>query len=569
MRLLFWKFKTIIEKYRIKLEDRFLPDCHDKDCILSDFSKSYLGDHQIRENIITFILFSNEQSAALTLSLKSLLQQSDPNWLCMIVTEIDSDNFDSGFLEDVRIRIYSIRKESNEKFPIQSIISQIESKYFIQINPGDIMHPQFAKILKGFQGEIIYYDHYIIPNKNNKSALFLKPQWSPELWLSVDILYGAVYSVAFVKQMIEQYNDDWLARSILNAKNIVQIPQALITSTAFPWQNTQFVESHIKNVKDYFVNQDITMPRIEYRSNGSLKFEWSFPTYPKVSILIPNRDQPFILRRCIESIYKNTNYPDYEIIIIDDQSQSTKTIDLYSEMISIKKNFHVVQGKHPFNFSRACNQGAKEAKGDYLLLLNNDTEVFDSEWLKNMVDVATLPGVGAVGAKLLYPDGRIQHAGVVIGLEGHASHVFQGVYDDPFTPYGHVDWMRNVSAVTAACMLTPKNVFWKVGGFDEQFQIAFGDIDYCLRLNDADYRIVYTPDACLIHYEGKSRGDYIPTHDISAKAEYFLQKVDQGDPYYHPNLSRAWRIPTFRRKWEQDPAERLEKIIEYFGDKKF
>jgi len=154
---------------------------------------------------------------------------------------------------------------------------------------------------------------------------------------------------------------------------------------------------------------------------------------------------------------------------------------------------------------------------------------------------------------------------VIIGLEGHASHVFQGVADDPFTPYGYVDWMRNVSAVTAACMIVNKEIFWKVGGFDEQFQIAFGDIDFCLRLRDAGYRIVYTPDATLIHHEGKSRGKYIPAHDILVKRDYFLEKIKQGDPYYHPALSRAWRIPTLRRKWEQNPEERFLKIITYFG----
>ncbi|MGB9586102.1 MAG: glycosyltransferase, partial [Anaerolineales bacterium] len=210
-------------------------------------------------------------------------------------------------------------------------------------------------------------------------------------------------------------------------------------------------------------------------------------------------------------------------------------------------------------------QGAKQAMGDFLLFLNNDTEILHPDWLTNLVGVISLPGVGAVGAKLIYPNGRVQHAGVVIGLEGHAAHVFQGISDDPFSPYGHVDWMRDVSAVTAACMLVRKEVFWDVGGFDEQFQIAFGDIDLCLRLRDKGYRIVYTPDSRLIHYEGRSRGKYIPAHDIHTKADYFLGKVAEGDPYYPSQLSRAYRIPTLRRRWEQDPAERLKKIIKILG----
>lgn len=409
--------------------------------------------------------------------------------------------------------------------------------------------------------EILYFDHRV---KKFLIPPFLKPIWSPELWLNIDLLFGAVFNVFYLKQIACQTKEKILARAVLQAKRIVRVPNLWIATSAFPWQNSDDSQQHRQTVHDYLDLLGVPLPEIATRANGSLSFRWK-PSDKQVSIIIPNRNRLLFLKKCVDSIYAHTDYPNYEILVVDDHSTDPALLGYYRSQIKEKRNFRVLEGESPFNFSRACNQGARNASGEFFLFLNNDTEVLHSDWLTNLVGVARLPGVGAVGAKLIYPNGKVQHAGVVIGLEGHATHVFQGVANDPFTPYGHVDWMRNVSAVTAACMLVPKDVFWQIGGFDEQFQIAFGDIDFCLRLRDAGYRIVYTPDACLIHYEGRSRGKYIPPHDIRAKADYFLQKVAEGDPYYHPALSRAWRIPTMRWRWEQDPVGRLKKILQLYG----
>ncbi|MCS7249110.1 MAG: glycosyltransferase family 2 protein [Anaerolineales bacterium] len=411
------------------------------------------------------------------------------------------------------------------------------------------------------EAEIVYFDHLL---RGRPQLTFLKPAWSPELWLSVDLLFGAAYNTAYLKHLARQSSEKLMARAILQAKRIVRFPNLLIEAPFFPWQSPEHLERHRQTVHDYLTLLGVSPPAIEIRPNGSLRFRWK-PSDAKVSIVIPNRNNLKLLTKCIASIYTLTDYPAYEIVVVDDHSTDPALLRYYRTLMHERDNFRVLEGEIPFNFSRACNQGAKQARGDFVLFLNNDTEVLYSDWLSNLVGVASLPGVGAVGAKLIYPNGRVQHAGVVIGLEGHAAHVFQGVSDDPFTPYGHVDWMRNVSAVTAACMLVRKDAFWEIGGFDERFQLAFGDIDFCLRLRDAGYRIVYTPDACLIHHEGKSRGKHIPPQDIRAKAEYFLQKVAEGDPYYHPHLSRAWRIPTFRWRWEQHPAQRLKEIIRHYG----
>jgi len=409
--------------------------------------------------------------------------------------------------------------------------------------------------------QILFFNHTL---SSGNTPPFLKPEWSPELWMNVDILYGAAYQTAYLKQIAAQSKERLLARAVLQARKVLRVPNVYLRTVVYPWQDETLRCSHSQTVQDYLDLLKVPLPAIEQRPNGSLRFRWP-PAEKKVSIIIPNKDHPQLLKQCVNSIYANTNEEQFEILIVDDQSRDPILLAYYRQMQETKHNFRVLEGKSPFNFSRACNLGAKVARGELLLFLNNDTEVLDSDWLTNLIGPCTLPGVGAVGAKLVYPNGKVQHAGVVIGLEGHASHVFQGVSNDPFTPYGHVDWMRNVSAVTAACMLVPKERFWEVGGFDERFQIAFGDIDLCLRLSDAGYRIVYTPDSYLVHHEGKSRGKFIPAQDICAKAVYFLQKVAEGDPYYPPELSRAYRFPTLRWRWEQDPLQRLQTIVEVLG----
>ncbi len=457
--------------------------------------------------------------------------------------------------------ILHLTLSQSEAYPPFSDWDEQSHPYYLPFLSTDDCKIISDRYLQQTSAEIVYFDHCL---KENSAPPFLKPEWSPELWLNVDILFGAAFNAAYLKRLAYQGDEKLIARAVLQAKHIEHVSTVMVQTESYPWQNTELTCRHRQNVQDYLNLIGREVDTIDVRPNGSLCLKWK-PLEAMVSIIIPNRDNLYLLKRCIESIYASTAYPSYEILVVDDHSTDPRVQDYYRKMQEEKANFRVLEGKRPFNFSYACNQGAKHASGEYLLFLNNDTEVLDAEWLNALVGTANLPGVGAVGAKLIYPNGKVQHAGVVIGLEGHASHVFQGVSDDPFTPYGHVDWMRNVSAVTAACMLVRKEAFWQIGGFDEQFQIAFGDIDFCLRLGDAGYRIVYTPDVTLIHHEGKSRGKYIPPHDIRAKADYLLQKVALGDPYYHLALSRAWRIPTLRWRWEQDPVERLKKIIRYYG----
>jgi len=225
-------------------------------------------------------------------------------------------------------------------------------------------------------------------------------------------------------------------------------------------------------------------------------------TARKISIIIPTRDRLELLKRCIESIEGNTDYPNYEIVIADNDSREQVTLDYYAGM-----PHRVVHYPGPFNYSAINNYAVRQTDGPWILLLNNDIEIINADWLTNMAEHIQRPEVGAVGAKLLYPHGTIQHAGVILAEHGGpATHVHVHAPGDSWENGGQIQWIGNYSAVTAGCMLTRRDLFEQVGGFDEeQLPVAFNDVDYCLKLRAAGYQIVYTPFAELYHYESASR----------------------------------------------------------------
>jgi GT2 family glycosyltransferase len=262
----------------------------------------------------------------------------------------------------------------------------------------------------------------------------------------------------------------------------------------------------------------------------------------RVSLIIPTRDNAKVLETCIRSIRERTRYRNYDIIIIDNGSVEDETSRLFAELDS-DPAIRVLSRPEPFNFSRLNNSAAREATGDILGFINNDIEVTHGDWLDEMVALALRPDAGCVGAKLLYPDGRIQHAGIVIGLGGVAGHGHRFARaDDP----GYLHRLRcvqNVSAVTAACVLVRREVFEQVGGFDESLTVAFNDVDFCLKVRAAGYLNLWTPFAELIHHESVSRGrDLTPTKARRFGDEYATMQRRWGadllnDPYYSPHLT--------------------------------
>jgi GT2 family glycosyltransferase len=287
----------------------------------------------------------------------------------------------------------------------------------------------------------------------------------------------------------------------------------------------------------------------------SFRVRWPLPeARPLVSILVPTRDQLPLLQRCVESVIEKTKYPAYEILIIDNDSQ---TIDARNYLAAIEAKeaelggrLRVVRQPGPFNFSAMNNAAARAARGEYLLLLNNDTAALHDDWLDEMMGHAVRPDVGIVGAKLLYPDGKIQHAGVILGLRGPAEHPFIGRPPEDRGYFGRAQLTQDLSAVTGACLLVRKSVYEQVGGLDEQaFKVSYNDIDLCLKVREAGLRIVFTPYALLMHEGSASQKSGTETQPDNAKLKRFAAEKDAMyakwlpqlafDPAYNRHLSLA------------------------------
>lgn len=248
--------------------------------------------------------------------------------------------------------------------------------------------------------------------------------------------------------------------------------------------------------------------RAKVVSPGLMQVLWPLPQRrPSVTLIIPTKDQPGILKTCINSILSNTAYPNFDVIVVDNQTSDQQALKYLASVQAKHGNVQVVRNDQPFNFSAINNEAVAMASGEVLVLMNNDVQVTDGQWLDAMVRHAIRPDVGCVGAKLLFPDRTIQHGGVAVGMHGVADHMFRALRETPHNdPYRHLQSTRNPQAVTAAVLAIRKSLFKALGGLDaKRFKVAFNDVDLCLKAEEAGYRCVWTPLACLIHHESKTR----------------------------------------------------------------
>jgi GT2 family glycosyltransferase len=258
----------------------------------------------------------------------------------------------------------------------------------------------------------------------------------------------------------------------------------------------------------------------------------SLVSQPKVSIIIPTKDSPDILHQCLYSLFSRTQYSSFEVLCIDNSTTEPKALE---EMRDAPVERVVLSGA--FNFSKANNLGLKHATGDYLVFMNNDIEVLNADWIEQMLYYAEQWDVGAVGSLLFYPNGSIQHAGVVLGCRGTADHVLRGHSGLSDGYAGSLSCAHEVSAVTAACMMMRRNVYEAVGGFNEHFFTAYQDVDLCLKVRQQKKRIIFTPHARFLHHESASRGYYYDHVDRHLLLDYWEPLIKAGDPYYNSNFN--------------------------------
>ncbi len=345
---------------------------------------------------------------------------------------------------------------------------------------------------------------------------------------------------------------DFIFRCVEKSNKIHHIPKVLYhwrvhnNSTAKdPRTKSYAFDLGAKAIKEHLnrCNIPANVTGLEDRL-GFYKVEYILEESPLVSIIIPNKDQRKVLRRCVSSILEYSSYSTYEIIIVENNSMDEKTFKEYEELKALDNRIKVVTWEKEFNYSSINNYGVGFAKGEYILFLNNDIKVITKNWLEDMLGCAVQENVGAVGAKLIYSNNTVQHGGVIVGLGGVAGHAFVGTSRNDNGYFCKALLKQNVSAVTAACMLVDREAFENVGGFNEDLAVAFNDIDLCLSIIESGYDIVYDANVMLYHYESISRGYETSKEKIARfnkEIEYMKEKwkifLEKGDPYYNVNLA--------------------------------
>lgn len=493
-------------------------------------------------------------------AINSVSAQVYQNWELCIADEESTDPAARATLERLalqhpRIKL-AFRKERGDISRATNSAAEMASGEFLllmdhddEITP-DALGEVILYLSQHPETDVLYSDDDKIDTDGNRFAPQFKPDWSPELLLSymyfsrLFVIRRSLYEkTGGLRIGFEGSQDyDLALRATELATHVGHIPKVLYHWRAVPGSTALSggakpvsFEVGKKSVQEALDRRGIQAE--VFQSEWAVKascgvFSLLFPDDgPSVAIIISTKNKVELLRPCVDSI-RMTTYKNYQVVIIDNDD---------SESLSYPANspYNVLRLQNPgdkFNFSALNNRAVEEADAEYILFLNNDTEVLTPTWLSQMVGYLGMPGVGAVGARLLFPDGRVQHAGVIHGyyggLAGSAFKLAQAS-DDGYLAYARV--ARNYSAVTAACMLTPRDLFLRLGGFDEQsFSLAYNDVDYCYRLNDSGYRVVYCPAAELIHHEGFSR----ERRDDPAEPAAFRKKYrNRVDPYYNPNLS--------------------------------
>lgn len=424
--------------------------------------------------------------------------------------------------------------------------------------------------------DLIYTDEDKIDPFGRRCDPHFKPDWSPDTLLSHNyICHFALLRASLVKQIgnfrkgYEGAQDyDLMLRFTEQTQNIYHIPKILYHwrmiegSTSMTTDNKSYASmSGIKALEDALKRRKIKASIANIATSYILKYEMK--NNPKVSIIIPTKDKIGLVETCVNSIYQKTKYQNYEVIIIDNNSQEAHTMEGLRKLQEEHDNLKVMEYPEKFNYSKINNIGAKHAEGDYLLLLNNDVEVIDGEWLEIMLGYAMQERIGAVGAKLLFANGKIQHAGVVVGVgeEKIANHAYY--LKDKFASAlaGRLLVPYNYAAVTGACLMVDKKKYFEVNGLTEELEINYNDIDFCLKLLEKGYYNICLPQVELYHYESLSRGKSQSPEkakELQYSTEYMKKKwkkILQNDPFYNPNLSKEMCFVLDKKEVEKNEKE--------------
>lgn len=513
----------------------------------------------------------------------SVINQTYSNWeLCLA----DGSDDAHGYVKDVvavyqdkynakdntRIVYEKLAKNEGISGNTNKCLTLATGEYIGLFDHDDILHPsvlfEYVKVINEKNADYIYCDETTFKSGNIDKMLTMhfKPDYAIDNLRANN--YICHFSV-FKKELLEgdelfrsqfdgSQDHDMILRLTDKAENIVHVPRLM-----YYWRcHEGSVASNI-DAKPYAIEAAKGAVADHLRRHGYdhfkitstrafetiFKIRYEIIGTPKISIVIPNKDHIDDLRRCVNSILEKSTYDNYELIIVENNSKQETTFEYYKQISDnpkIKVVTYSMSDGEKFNYSKVNNFGASQASGEYILLLNNDTEVITVNWMEELLMYAQRSDVACVGAKLYYPNKTIQHAGVVLALGAHrtAGHSHYMQHRENLGYMGRLCYTQDVSAVTGACLLVKKSIFEELGGLGEDFAISLNDVDFCLKAREKGYLNVFTPFAELYHYESASRGSDMVGDNAqryNEESEYFRNKwaavLEAGDPYYNPNFS--------------------------------
>ncbi|MCI9040886.1 glycosyltransferase family 2 protein [Dubosiella newyorkensis] len=532
----------------------------------------------------------NTDPSFLKAMIDSVINQTYSNWeLC--IADGSSNNQVEEYIrshyDDQRIKFKRLHSNLGIAGNMNAALELCTGEYIAFFDHDDLLTPdalfENVKVLQNKNVKFVYSDE---DKLISEIGIYKDPRFKPDFNLTLlrtqnYICHFLVVSKSLISRIgafkseydgAQDYDFVLRASEVLKPKEIYHIPKILYhwrmhqaSTAANPESKLYAFTAGKRALEDHLMRLRLQATVEMGKSLGIYNVHYEIVGNPLVSIIIPNKDHIDDLDRAIESIQEKSSYRNFEMIIVENNSTDESAFDYYKEIENKYPNVKVVYWKDEFNYSAINNFGFEFSKGDYILLLNNDTEMIEPNSLKSMLGYCQLDEVGAVGAKLLYPDDTIQHAGVIMGLGGIANHAFVNLNRENGGYFNMAFTASEVSAVTAACMMIKRSVFEEVGKLDTDFKVAFNDIDLCMKIRKKNYSIIFDPHALFYHFESKSRG----LEDTPEKIERFNGEIERfetkwkdilknGDPYYNPNFSLRYPGGYYLKSPDEFYANRKE-----------
>ena len=500
--------------------------------------------------------------------LESVRRQSYENWqLCL--ADGSPDDKAKEFIEkhygrEKRIVYRKLEENGGISVNTNEAVALAAGEYLMLCDHDDTLEPdalyEIVKAINDTGADVLYTDedkvsmdgrHYFDPNFKPDFNLFRLRENNYICHIFV-VKKSLTDETGLLRSEFDGAQDfDFILRCCEKVQKITHIPKVLYhwrchmdSTAADPSSKAYAYEAGRKAVREHYQRLGIDAKVEMTERPGWYRSHVKVQGNPLISVIIPNKDHTDDLELCLFSMTRKSTYRNYEILIVENNSEKEETFEYYRKLPDRYPKARVLTWEKEFNYSAINNFAAKEAKGEYLLFLNNDVEILTPDWMEEMLQNCQQENVAAVGAKLYYPDDTIQHAGVVLGLGGIAGHIMCRASKEDPGYFGRMISVQEISAVTAACMMVKKSDFDAVGGLDETFQVAFNDIDLCMKFRAAGKKIIFTPYAELYHYESKSRGledtpekQFRFDKEVKRFQEKWAQQLEMGDPYYSPNLS--------------------------------